>query len=253
MGVGIEHLFTVQEILRLKDILFHMTYDTDTGILYRISLELLLLEVGVSSRISMLDYDQLSILASPSLVKSTWKFLSEYQIHLEHDLQISSPRVNDQPIMAVIPLHKPSQQELVSVNRCRLFLHAFFISDISDGFGTHILEDAWLGRNIPSSHDATWPCQGPPTRRDWKTWQKFLRLAVLSRGRRLKTPLVSWLTFSDASWFIDPSLDQLYRKTGNNWSIPKITSQIRTAIILLDRHRLSTAYISSPGKNLYKE
>ncbi len=108
-------------------ILFHTTYDTDTGILYRISLELLLLEVGVSSRISMLDYDQLSILASPSLVKSTWKFLSEYQIHLEHNLQISSPRINDQPIMSVILLHKPSPQELVSVNWCRLFLHAYFI------------------------------------------------------------------------------------------------------------------------------
>jgi hypothetical protein len=31
MGLGIEHLYTVQEILCIKDIIFHTHYNTDTG------------------------------------------------------------------------------------------------------------------------------------------------------------------------------------------------------------------------------
>ncbi len=46
MGNGITHLFTLQEILRLKDMINHSFHDTDTGNLYHTSLELLLLELG---------------------------------------------------------------------------------------------------------------------------------------------------------------------------------------------------------------
>jgi len=81
MGVGIEHLYTLQEILWLKDIIFHTTYDTDTGVLYRISLEVLLLEIGVSSDLSMLDYNLLSGLSTSSLVKSTWHFIFTYGLN----------------------------------------------------------------------------------------------------------------------------------------------------------------------------
>jgi hypothetical protein len=218
MGVGIEHLFTAQEILHIKDLIFHTAYDTDTGILYRISLEILLLEVGVSSNLSLLDYDQLSILATPSLVKSTWKFLLDHCLHLEHDMDFSLPRTNDQPIMSLILPLQPSFLELVSIKRCHLYLRAYFVSDITDGLGTHLLDYAWMGRKVSSSRDTTWPVQGPPTRNDWEIWKKFLTAALLSRGRQLKQPLGPWLTHeSTASWYVDPYSDQLHRKVGATW------------------------------------
>jgi hypothetical protein len=74
MGLGIEHLYTVQEILRLKDIIFHNSYSTDTGSFYRISLELLLVEAGISSNLSDLPFSTLSCLATNSLIKSTGSF-----------------------------------------------------------------------------------------------------------------------------------------------------------------------------------
>jgi hypothetical protein len=216
MGVGIEHLYTIQEIMRLKDLVYHTTYDTDTGNLYRISLEILLIEVGISANLSELNYDQLSGMATPSLVKSTWKFLHENSIHLEHDLQLWPPRSQDQLIMVLILQVNPSISELLSFNRCRLFLQALFVSDLADGFGGHLSDDAWLGRRHAPTRSASWPTQGSPTSTDWNIWRSLLSRALLSRGRRLKQPLGPWLLEDEHhKWYIEPSSEQLHSKIGN--------------------------------------
>jgi len=216
MGIGIEHLYTIQEIMRLKDLVYHTTYDTDTGNLYRISLEILFIEVGSSDNLSELDYDQLSGLATPSLVKSTWKFLHENHIHLEHDLQLWPPRSQDQLIMVPILQVNPSRSELLSFNCCRLFLQALFVSDLADGFGEHLYDDAWLGKRHVSSRSASWPTQGSPTSMDWNIWRSLLSRALLSRGRRLKQPLGPWLLEDEHhKWYIEPSSEQLHSKIGN--------------------------------------
>jgi hypothetical protein len=49
MGLGLKNLFTIQEILRLKDILRHVHQRNTTGRLYRTSLELLIIELGMGS------------------------------------------------------------------------------------------------------------------------------------------------------------------------------------------------------------
>lgn len=46
LGIGIKHLYTVQEISRLKDIILHTHASTTTGQLYRTSFELLIIELG---------------------------------------------------------------------------------------------------------------------------------------------------------------------------------------------------------------
>jgi len=50
MGLNFLHLFTIQEIYGLKDVIFHTANDTLTGRLYLSSLELLLLELGCNTR-----------------------------------------------------------------------------------------------------------------------------------------------------------------------------------------------------------
>jgi hypothetical protein len=44
-----QHRFTMQEIARLKDLVIHTFNDTLTGQLYKSSLELLLIELGIGS------------------------------------------------------------------------------------------------------------------------------------------------------------------------------------------------------------
>jgi hypothetical protein len=73
MGLNFLHLFTVQEIYRLKDIIFYTANDTLTGWLYLSSLELLLLELGFNTRY-LWDPPLIDLLATDSLVKATCVF-----------------------------------------------------------------------------------------------------------------------------------------------------------------------------------
>jgi hypothetical protein len=89
MGLGLPHLYTIQEISRIKDILSHTYASTTTGYLYQTSLELLLLEIGMGTDLHLVSYELTSNLATNSLIKSTWQFLNSnnlaynimYQFH----------------------------------------------------------------------------------------------------------------------------------------------------------------------------
>jgi hypothetical protein len=64
--------------------------------------------------------------------------------------------------------------ELLSINRCRLFLQAFFLSDIADGSGIYITDEAWQGRASTTwFKKESWPIQGNPTNSDWAIWKKI--------------------------------------------------------------------------------
>lgn len=68
-GLGIKHLYTMQEIAWINDLLHHTYINLTTGKLYRTSLEYLLLELGISTNISQIDYKTYQILATNSLIK----------------------------------------------------------------------------------------------------------------------------------------------------------------------------------------
>ncbi len=56
MGVGIQHLYSAQEIMCIKDIISHTMRCSTTGALYRNSLEILLLEVGKGTSLNEIPY-----------------------------------------------------------------------------------------------------------------------------------------------------------------------------------------------------
>jgi hypothetical protein len=87
MGLYMQHLYTLQEIARLKDIIFHTFNETLTGNLYLSSLELLLLELGCSTlypwTASLID-----MLSTASLIKASWIFLHQHYITLKHNITL---------------------------------------------------------------------------------------------------------------------------------------------------------------------
>jgi hypothetical protein len=82
LGLGIQHIHTMQEILRLQDIINHTLKATFTGQLHRASLEHLIIEVGVGTTVLEQPNISLSPLVTPSLIKHTWKFLDEHGMTL---------------------------------------------------------------------------------------------------------------------------------------------------------------------------
>jgi hypothetical protein len=163
MGLGIQHPYTIQEILRIKDILSHVHRRSTTGNLYRISLEVLFLETGMGSDINKVPKNILNTLATHSLVKSTCQFLQKHELILHHDITIKLLRENDRLIMPALLDLGLNMQELITLNRCRLYLQAMYLSDICTGDGLAISGDAWMGNclEVPRKQ-SSWPRQQRP-------------------------------------------------------------------------------------------
>jgi hypothetical protein len=171
MGLGFKHLYTIQEIARIKDIIHHSFQHTTTGHLYVTSMELLLLELGVGTILHNIPFISVANLATNSLIKSTWKFLYDHQIHLMHNICLPMQRQEDVILMERFHKEQLSILDMTSLNRYRLFLRAYHLSDIVDGSGYYILDEAWMGRSTSyPARDTSWPKQAPPTRSDWHLW-----------------------------------------------------------------------------------
>jgi hypothetical protein len=145
MGLGLKHLHTTQEISRLKDLLSHVYRRMNMGDLYKMSLETLIVEVGMGTNIHLIDSHILSILATDSLVKSTCIFFLKHQLELRHDIAMLPLRQGDLILMESFAKFSPSVEELRSLNKCQLYLQVCFLSEISTGDRLAISEDAWRG------------------------------------------------------------------------------------------------------------
>ncbi len=113
----------------------HTFKNTTTGDLYRTSMELLNIELGMGTDFSFTPYHLFSCLVTLSLVKSSWKFIYEERIQLKHDIGMKLPRSGDCPLMQLFHRYLPNADDLMSLNKCRLYLHAYYVSDIADGSG----------------------------------------------------------------------------------------------------------------------
>jgi hypothetical protein len=91
--------------------------------------------------------------------------------------------------------YNPSTSELEAINHCRLFLKAYYISDIATASGNTLSYHVWVGepRQFGKTSRFNWPTQGRPSTTSWDIWRGFLKMAILGRGMRLKTSLGPWL------------------------------------------------------------
>ncbi len=87
MGLGIKHMHTTQELLRLKDIITHIFQHSNTGKLYKTSWETFFIELGLGTDLNHIPTDAIQALATDSLVKSTFLFLKAHHWSLQHDIQ----------------------------------------------------------------------------------------------------------------------------------------------------------------------
>ena len=205
--------------------MLHTHKNTTTGKLYWHTTETLFLEIGMDTSFTSLAFPSLAPLATSSLIKSTWQFLHENNLDLKHDIVIPDQHLNDRILMAEFKNSNASLDELISLNRCRLFLRAFHLSDIVDGSGSYILDDAWLGRPNHNAHRIdTWPNQGPLTKNDWVLWQCMVKRCFLGRGMKLQSPLGPWLSLDHRwPWYYSTYDECLYQLKEQGWlRYPKI-------------------------------
>jgi hypothetical protein len=183
------------------------------------SFEFLILELGMNTNFAILDYNKYKCLATSCLVKSTWKFLYDHNITLQHDIKVPKNTVYDLPLMPEICRQNPSILELEEINQCRLYLQAYYISDLTSASGKKLLPEAMNGRQLTLGRatQSHWPKQGLPGKKAWNTWRKFLKASILARGMNLKMDLGPWLQndLYSCHWYFSPTSDSLIQITND--------------------------------------
>ena len=118
-----------------------------------------------------------------------------------------------------------TSQELVQLNRCRIFLKVISLSDIVTGCGTKIRLNCWNGNT-----DALWvsiyqwPRQTRPTEDHWILWRQALS-RICSRSVSLRTPLGLWLPTATPTLFFDRNENRIYRRTAFGCFYYRTTNQ----------------------------
>jgi len=169
----------------------------------------------------------------PYMTKS-WFSQTWYQCWLLHieiimdTVDFKWPRWDDKEIMHIFIQHGIRGTELASRNRCRMYLHAIYLSDICTRDRKAINSRFWDGRE--QCHlTLRWPRTDCPTVSEWNNWCKTLMMA-LSWGQRdsLANHLGNW-TWTQGqqdAFFVETDGDHLVQKNRGQWYIyTKIPSQ----------------------------
>lgn len=206
LGSGIKHLYTRQEIAKLKDMIVHSnrgqyfppwTYPDWTWAVETTSPYWLL--YLLRSCYLLLDQKYLAVLTLNQPTSRNFNY-------------ISLPCKGDEFIMLISPWVSSSDQ-LLLLNKCQLYLRALYLSDIFYGSGSHILEEAWYGVwPINEYGHNSWPNQGKPSNR-----------AILPRGLHLWQPLGAWMSHEPQwPWYYCLSARRLYHASDQEWVAYKL-------------------------------
>lgn len=88
-----------------------------------------------------------------------------------------------------------TREEMAAINRCRLYLKVFFMSDIVSDNGSHIIPEIYCGERFSQwTSRWKWPRQPRPPNSSWKLWEiAITEVWAKSETLRLTTPLGDWL------------------------------------------------------------
>jgi len=158
------------------------------------SLRYLQLQLGSPHNPLLLDYSVWDHLAPLSWVKMLWQTLHYFDVHLYMAYpSIAPPR--EREIFHSLDL---SQETMLSLSRCQVFLESIFLSDITTG-DSRYLEDFVFN---PGGRDWSSLLKFPrevPTRGDWNRWFDFWH-SFTTTGDKLKVPLGNWINPIHCIW-----------------------------------------------------
>ena len=163
--LGIGHINTLQEIKRLQMIISHTVTNIFTWLLYRASIENLVVETGMGQDVLNMPFQEVGGLTSKALIKSTWKFINKHGITLQHDVKTWSFREDDAPIMRVFFQNNLLQEHLISINKCHIYMKLYFLSGLVT-YDNRLKQFLTTRTASPLINQFEWPQKGKPSNKD---------------------------------------------------------------------------------------
>jgi hypothetical protein len=131
----LEHLALYQGHNRLQYLMGHLRCNGTTGKLMRSMLDYTQLECGCSGNVLEEDYARYSrVLLTEKWIAGIWEHLHSCKSTLKITVEWKSlPNRKNEVVMmeALTETEKFTATELKEINRCRIYLHVFYISNIA--------------------------------------------------------------------------------------------------------------------------
>ena len=122
-------------------------------------------------------------------------------------------------------------QEISKINRCRIFLRAWTISDITNAQGTSITKAAFdCLKEGQGTMAHKWPNQPRPGPIHRRIWKKFMQQLCEDKSQELLTPLGKWISksirhISGTKYFINTMQPiGVYYQEEEQWFFDRITT-----------------------------
>jgi hypothetical protein len=200
-GLGVQHPFVLQVSHHINALLRHGLSDSLTGQFLLSNLECHQLEIGFPLGVFQNQFSDLEVLATNTWAKRLWSELSDLDLHVAYqgpDLQLS--REDDQFLVQAFMDESFSDNKLMWLNWCRMYLHVTSLSDISTADRTMLSEAAWSGsRDMTRCSPHSWP----PSREQFICPPpKFC--AVVVQNSLPPNAILPFLAQKHASWHIIP-------------------------------------------------
>jgi len=145
-----------------------------------------------------------------------WRSLKYHAVELYMKFEeIPLPREKDRLVMEIINERISSEAATRSLNRCRCYLSALFLSDITTADGKYLEQLAMTPSENGTKSRYKFPRE-VPTQADWKRWQRFWT-DYTTTGKRLPVELGKWInpTHRTWRWFYIKDTDDLQRLEKN--------------------------------------
>jgi hypothetical protein len=221
-GMEVFNLETEQGVQHACLLISHLRKDDEVGGMFRITLDHLQLQAGVSWPVLSQPGHMQRHYVDPCYVSHTWDFLDKADLHLQQDAptQFLPQWQHDTFLMETFStMNDVTPTELKHAQHCHLYLGVTTIADITESNGIEIC--GWvLQGNCTRSLVYTFPQQECPSSHVWNTWKNLLRRGYCHRSAgRLDQPLGRWYSGRISQvWdtVIDPGTGLLYI-WANNW------------------------------------
>ena len=223
-GLECPNVYTMQGCAQIKSIIDHINSGSKLGHTMIAQLEAVSLELGTGRHLFELHFPTWSKLLTHCWFKQVWKFCFENNISLRGKYNRPTlVRSRDfflmERVMKNMNLFR-NIEEVMSINRCRLYLQVATISDITSVDGRYITEHAWKGERDPDRESRwIWPTQARPTKKEWAIWRSCIHLVwqVNEDNSTDGIPLGLWTgqCHQKYRWFIQKNMKNIFHQMGH--------------------------------------
>ena len=164
-GLGMEDVYELQGIEHIKQLVGH---------------------VRLGTPIWEIEWESIKYVEDRGWMSSTWEFISRKNIKVRINSMWTPELVRDgdKYIMEEVVKMGATKGECKMINRCRLYVKAITVADISTIDGKWLLEVESVKR-LGSFID--WPYQGKPGKKAWICWKMWMKKITNGKRRGKRT------------------------------------------------------------------